>query len=372
MLASDVPKETQAILLAPTTTNWVDDLRHMLATAGYDIHTVSSSADVQRLMATQGVAALIADDAPDAPQLFEAAQRENQAKPLLIMVTQTPEALSADDYATIDLVLPPNVAYIQRQLQTFLRLRAQFNEAQQELTKKNREIQAVQLLKNALVHNLGHEFNTPMLQVKGGLSLLKEDVPKSGERALNLALQAAGRLEVLINNMTMLGSILEHNPGPIILRDTLNYAHRNLERQWQNQDTAKRVTIKIDEAEAPLPPVFADKQGLSKVLQLLMENALKFSQEAVLVTAKRVGDVVRITVSDQGIGISQEHLTYIFEPFYQVDSDITRRYPGAGIGLAIVKRILDQHGAPVQVTSTLGQGSSFAFDLPVIEIKRQR
>jgi signal transduction histidine kinase len=114
--------------------------------------------------------------------------------------------------------------------------------------------------------------------------------------------------------------------------------------------------------------VQADKQGLAIVLQLLLDNALKFSQPAVEVHAYQKQKRVFITIKDQGIGIAADQLEKIFETFYQIDNSTTRRYSGMGIGLAIVRFILERHQTKITVESEQGKGSVFTFSLPVAEL----
>jgi signal transduction histidine kinase len=114
--------------------------------------------------------------------------------------------------------------------------------------------------------------------------------------------------------------------------------------------------------------MMADKQGLGTVLQLLLDNGLKFSEENVEVTAEQVGDKVRIAIRDYGIGIAQDQREKIFDTFYQVDSSATRRYGGTGVGLAIVRLILERHQIQVKVDSVVGQGSTFWFLMPVADL----
>jgi signal transduction histidine kinase len=124
----------------------------------------------------------------------------------------------------------------------------------------------------------------------------------------------------------------------------------------------ERITMKL---EANLPAVQADKQGISTVLQLLMDNALKFSKDIVEVTAVHVDDQVRVAVVDHGIGIAKDQLGLIFDSFYQVEHSSTRRYGGTGVGLAIAKLILDHHGSQIMVDTEVGKGSTFSFLLPI-------
>ena len=101
------------------------------------------------------------------------------------------------------------------------------------------------------------------------------------------------------------------------------------------------------------------------MIHLLVDNALKFSDEVVEIHVNRDDDLLAFTVRDYGIGIAQDQMDTIFETFYQVDSSATRRYGGMGVGLAIVRLILDYHDAQIDVESLVGEGSEFSFKLPI-------
>jgi signal transduction histidine kinase len=112
--------------------------------------------------------------------------------------------------------------------------------------------------------------------------------------------------------------------------------------------------------------VLADKRGIGTVLQLLIDNALKFSRDEIRVGAQLEGDRVRLYVTDQGIGIPRQKQRQVFSLFFQGDLSSTRRYGGAGVGLSLAKLILDRHQSSIEVESELGKGSIFSFTLSVV------
>jgi two-component system sensor histidine kinase ResE len=120
------------------------------------------------------------------------------------------------------------------------------------------------------------------------------------------------------------------------------------------------------EVEKDLPPAKADYKELRHVLRNLVSNAIKFNREGgeIGIEARKMGDMIEVCVSDTGIGIPEDKLNKIFERFYQIDSSPTRRYGGTGMGLAIVKEVVEAHGGKVTVESELGKGSRFCFTLP--------
>jgi len=121
------------------------------------------------------------------------------------------------------------------------------------------------------------------------------------------------------------------------------------------------------EVDADLPPIWADGLRTRQVILNLLSNAIKFTPAdgRISVTARRVDDMVAIAVADTGVGIAPEHLARIFEPFEQVDSSLSRRHEGTGLGLALSRRLVELHGGTLTVTSTLGEGSQFTATFPV-------
>lgn len=119
--------------------------------------------------------------------------------------------------------------------------------------------------------------------------------------------------------------------------------------------------------DADLPPIWADGLRVRQVILNLLSNAIKFTGAGgqISVTARQADDLVAITVADTGIGIADDHLAAIFEPFEQVDSSLSRRHEGTGLGLALSRRLVELHGGTLSVTSTLGEGSEFTATFPV-------
>ncbi|MDX2162559.1 MAG: HAMP domain-containing sensor histidine kinase [bacterium] len=227
------------------------------------------------------------------------------------------------------------------------------------LARQARMAGEIELLRNAILNNVSHEMKTPLLHVKAAVSNLKEEFPDN--RLIDYATTATTRLEGIIRNITLLADSTEIRRTPAPIRDSLDQALRSLRRSWEHKDQVERVRTML---EADLPPVLIDPQAMGIAIQLLIDNALKFSRNTVDVRIRRQRQGVRIEISDTGIGIPADELQRIFEPFYQVDSSSTRRFGGMGIGLAIVRLILERHDIQIDVKSKPQKGSTFAFTLP--------
>jgi signal transduction histidine kinase len=344
-------------------------------------HAGTTVSEVRSLLESHPPDAIVAsDECPDHVELFRALRSEmNGSAPILVLISDTPQPEHAE---IADIVLPSYPPlfehYLTAQIQAMIRLREQHqalfleNEAlaekvgELEATLRDQQLASereLSLLKNAIVRNVSHELKTPLLQVKSAVALLAEDIGQT--RLIGYATDATTRLEAVVKNITQLASSLETRPEPIILREIVDYVILDLRRIWQRKADISRIQIKL---EKNLPIVVADKNGIGTVLQMVIDNALKFSQKNVEVAAVRAGDRVRVSVRDNGIGIARDKLEKIFESFYQVDSSSTRRYGGSGVGLAIVRLILDHHHAAIEVESEEGKGTTFSFELPIAEL----
>lgn len=385
MLRVNDYESSSVVFLTPPSLSWVNELCDHLIKAGYRVHTI---AVIDEGTPLQSADAVVLSGNLEDPNLLEKLKALPNT-PLRVWITGDP--IDEHYRSAVDLVLPPHPLAAHQQLQTFLRLRAENRELLQKVATLSAQVQTteqkvetlskdnqlldtefqnqrraaaeIEILKNAIVRNVSHELKTPLLQVKSAVSLLSEGV--KDPKLMDYATNATTRLETLVKNITLLGSSLEMNPGPVIVRDAVEYSRRNLRRIWQHKDEVDRIKVELD---MNTPPVHADKQGLSTVLQLLMDNALKFSKEDVNIGAAHIGDHIRVWVKDYGIGIPKDQRDKIFDSFYQIDNSATRRYGGTGVGLAIVRLILEHHNSTIVVESEEGKGSTFSFMLPVVKI----
>lgn len=251
-----------------------------------------------------------------------------------------------------------------------LRMKDQFDRLLSENQKLAAETRAVEILKSEIITNVSHELRTPLVQVKAAVSLLAEEMTQNGHRdqganVADMAAQAVARLENAVENIRQLAQTHHIRRDTVHLEEAADLAIRHLERNWTSRSAAERVQKHL---EADLPMVWGDKRALARLLQLLLDNALKFSPAGspVFVLAEHRDDsMVWIGVQDFGIGIADEDQAHIFEAFYQVDGSTTRRYGGTGTGLALARLLADGMGASIQLDSKPNEGSTFSFFLPV-------
>jgi signal transduction histidine kinase len=222
-------------------------------------------------------------------------------------------------------------------------------------------------LKSDMVSTVSHELKTPLTSVQMAVHLLLEEVvgPLNAKQIelLLAARQDSDRLLAMVNDLLDLTRIeqgrLKLDLRPTPTADLVNEAVGRFEARARDAD----VTLEA-EVGADLPDVLADRERTGHVFDNLIGNALEHTGRGgrVRVAARADGGAVGFTVQDTGEGIAPEHLAHVFEKFYRVPS--ARKQGGAGLGLAIVREIVQAHGGKVEVASRPGEGSVFGFTLP--------
>jgi signal transduction histidine kinase len=232
-------------------------------------------------------------------------------------------------------------------------------------------LQELDALKSDFLATIQHELRTPLTAIIGMTDLLDmawqswSDAEKL-DAVGDVQLAAKGLYELVETTLdySMLESDrLRLNLAPTQVRAAAVAALEDL------TPLIKRHGVKVDIKVPEGLRAQADFKRLSQVLKALMDNAVKFSpdQSDVEVRGSRQNGIVTLEVVDQGIGIDPENQGRIFERFYQVDNTATRRYGGTGLGLALVRKLIELHDGKVEVRSTPGRGSTFTVSLPAVE-----
>lgn len=231
------------------------------------------------------------------------------------------------------------------------------------------QLDSLENLRREFVANVSHELKTPVTSIQGFAETLLEgarDNPEDLDRFLRIIARQSGRLADIIDDLLTL-SRLESAPLDELLavdRYILSDILESCREACRSRAEEKDIAIIIDcsgEVE-----VMADRSLLTQAVINLIENAVKYSPEhtTVTVSGSRDGRRVRITVTDQGPGIPEHHVSRLFERFYRADKARSRRLGGTGLGLAIVKHIAGVHQGDVGVETCIGQGSTFIILLP--------
>jgi PAS domain S-box-containing protein len=224
--------------------------------------------------------------------------------------------------------------------------------------------------KSEFLANISHELRTPLNSIIGFSDLLCEQVfGELNEKQLKYAgnISNSGKhLLNLINGILDLSKIeankMELNYKNFELADKLN----NVKNLLSPIADRKNIRIEID-VDKDLNTISADEARFVQVMYNLVDNAIKFSNESssVKIGARRKGRMVEITVKDAGIGIKAEDHHKLFKPFSQVDAFSSKKSQGTGLGLSLVKQIVHLHGGYVWFRSSPGEGSTFAFAIPI-------
>jgi len=221
-------------------------------------------------------------------------------------------------------------------------------------------------LRRHMISDVAHELRTPLANIRGYLEALRDRVVEPSPELVDSLYEEAMLLSRLVDDLQELALAeagqLRLVRQPVDLAEVVQQAVHS----FQPQADAKRLAI---ETELPpgLPPVYADRQRVGQVLRNLLRNAVAYTPAGgqITVSARQVGAELEVAVRDTGVGIAPEHLPYIFERFYRADRSRTRSTGGAGLGLTIVKQLVEAHGGCVRVESQVGAGSTFIFTLPV-------
>lgn len=299
-------------------------------------------------------------------------QQEQISRGNLLVLGQVLVDLKLIDRADLDQAVTEQIIQLRSALQAANRtLERRVEERTAELQKALERVSELSQLKSNFIANISHELRTPLTHIKGYIELLISEslgtITEEQRHALQVIHQSTGKLETLIEDLIMVSlasrgelSIKLEN---VDIRRLSNLAIKSATSKAQ--DRGLKLHAVIDEN---VPFVQADAQKIVWVLSQLIDNGIKFTSSggSVIVSVKREGEnLVVVSVTDTGIGIPSHRLNDIFEPFHQLDGSSTRHYGGTGLGLSLVRQIIEAHGSMIEVQSTEGRGSTFKFPLLV-------
>jgi signal transduction histidine kinase len=242
-----------------------------------------------------------------------------------------------------------------------------------ELEEKNRQLEMASKHKSQFLANVSHELRTPLNSIIGFTRIVlrrsEGKLENLQKENLQKVLVSSEHLLALINELLDLAKIesgrMEAYAEIFKLDEIVRVATATVEPLLKN-GRVKMVT----EIAPDIPPLKTDRDKLKQSVLNLLSNAVKFTEQGeIKVAAWRDDGLLKLTVSDTGIGMKQEALQYIFDEFRQADMSSTRKYGGTGLGLAIVKKFINLMGGEIVVESQLGQGSRFTITLPM-ELKQ--
>ncbi len=241
-----------------------------------------------------------------------------------------------------------------------------------EVKEKNTALERANHLKSQFLANVTHELRTPLHSIISYGALILEGFVEGSltteqEEHIQFIVNRAEDLSHLVDDMLDLSKIeadrIEVKPEPIELLPCLTEVVNQLKPIANTKELYLRLEI-----EKALPLALADSHRLRQIVLNLASNALKFTEKGgVTIRCKHLkqNDMLHISVNDTGIGISPAAIGYIFEAFRQADGSTTRRFGGTGLGLTIAKKLIELQEGEITVESVPGEGSTFAFTLPI-------
>jgi len=226
-------------------------------------------------------------------------------------------------------------------------------------------------LKTAFLQNMSHEVRTPLNAIIGFTQLITEpnQPPEKLAKYAEIINESSDRLIGIITDVIEVSKIQSKQMAirqkKFDIVSTLNQVVANFETAANGKNIGLELNVKIPVKEYF---VFSDKEKFERIFIHLIDNAIKFTHQGkVVITIEIVLKSIHISISDTGIGISEETKSIIFEPFRQIDNGIDRSFGGNGLGLAIVKAYIEMLNGQITVTSELNKGSIFCVKLPANE-----
>jgi signal transduction histidine kinase len=244
-----------------------------------------------------------------------------------------------------------------------------FNEMADTIVKNIEEMKTMDNLRRELVANVSHDLRTPLATIQGYIEtiLIKADSLSEDERKkyMQTIFNSTERLKNLVSELFELSKLeaKETKPKP----EPFSLAELVQDIQQKNTVIAEQKNIELKiEFPYDLPMVYADIGMMERVVQNLLDNAIKFTSEngEVLIRLSPESDNILVEIKDTGYGISEEELPHIFDRYQRNQRSVQKENEGLGLGLAIVKRIMEVHNMKINVQSSAGKGTIFSFKIP--------
>jgi signal transduction histidine kinase len=239
----------------------------------------------------------------------------------------------------------------------------------EELSETNAELMQASRLKSQFLASMSHELRTPLNSIIGFSKVLLNrfdgELTERQETYIRSVHNSGAHLLQLINGILDFSRIeagkLEMIPEEVDLHELIDECIES------SMPLARGKQMKVEKnVPLELPPLSGDRTKIKQILLNLLSNAIKFTgQGRVLVSVVAEPDAVRVSVADTGIGIREDDLARLFEPFQQLDNPVVRSAGGTGLGLAISKKFVELHGGRIWAESRENQGSTFHFTLPL-------
>ena len=221
-------------------------------------------------------------------------------------------------------------------------------------------------LKSNFIAISSHELRTPLGLILGHATFLKEMIAEEHKEPMETIIRSATRLKEIIENLTEVDNyesgVARIRQSAVVVPDII----KDTVASFQDMAASKNITLEAELLDENLQ-VEADAKKITAAISNLIRNAITFTNEGghVQVTVESVTGHVQVSVKDNGVGIPASDLPHVFDRFFQVESHLTRKHTGMGLGLSVAKTMIELHGGRIWVESIEGKGSTFTFLLPL-------
>ena len=306
---------------------------------------------------------------------------EYQQRRLAVLVLASTVPLGEDEHLFLErLAVTLGVALDNlRQYSDLKQLAEKLRASSEEIAVKNLQLESGSRMKSEFLANMSHELRTPLNAIIGFSEVMKDgllgELTAQQKEYVSDIFDSGNHLLSLINDILDLSKVeagkMTLEIEPVVVSDLIQAGLQVV----REKALAHRLHLTAEIAPV-LDEIWLDQRKAKQILYNLLSNAVKFTPEGgdIKMTVRRVERSVskgqpftrflEIAVADTGIGISPENQALLFQPFTQIDSQLSRRYSGTGLGLVMVKRLTDLHGGEVIMQSALGKGSTFTVMLP--------
>lgn len=272
------------------------------------------------------------------------------------------------DLKNSQLLLIEQKQELETQYEEYMQLHDQLIQTNMSLEISKQKAEESDKLKTAFLHNMSHEIRTPLNGILGFSKLLQD--PSNSTEEINeyigIINNSGKRLLEIVNNVLDISKIetgqVNVTMKTFSIKNLLEQLYKFFLPSANNKSINFSCFCELDENQSY---IYSDESKINQILTNLINNAIKFTHSGfVELSTKIENNIIIFIVKDSGIGISEEYLNRIFERFAQVDSSVSRRFEGAGLGLAISKGLVEILGGTINVESKLNQGTTFTLSIP--------
>ncbi|MDD7795416.1 sensor histidine kinase [Clostridium sp. 'White wine YQ'] len=227
------------------------------------------------------------------------------------------------------------------------------------------ELSKMEKMRQEFISNVSHEIQSPLTSIRGFAQALRNDnlTPENRVHYLNIIEAESMRLSKLSDNLLRLASLesdtIKVEPRTYRLDKQLRHIILSCEPQWVNKNINMDISLETVE-------IHADEDMMNQVFINLINNSIKFTPEggSIRINLCNTGDTIDFRITDTGVGIAEDDQAHIFERFFKGDKSRRPAIKGNGLGLSIVKKIVDLHHGTIKIQSKLGEGATFTVSLP--------